>query len=640
MNDLHAWYDVAVMHACTTNERPSRGALRFIALLLVVCCMCGAGCRGKRADRFRRMRQDFPDTYRVALVHVDDPMATLAPAARRNLTDAFRRELEECPEFRVTDPDTLGAFLRQRGTTGTFRGLPADQKEQVGEALDLEGFLVPHVVEAPRSDRVSLGTELYNGYTGQVLWQRETTEPARGVRDREAATIRAFRRLVDFLRSDLARLVALQKEGQQRRTAAEPATPTWQPDDRPAGLEFGRRPSTVDGPAAPTAPSYEGGVEQLCYDVPGWTTSSGLSLHAPLKAAALEYRRNEGPTFVVGVHDQTAPLEAQRYLDDMFAGATAQSLHGCRAFALRDRVDGRLAVGCVVGKFVVVVESPSGFEASVVELADGFVQANQSVVAFYRAHPKPPQSTVPVVQQPVRIVTTPGPVKETVIREVQTKIERVEIPKTVVPTIEIRIDRDTLLTLVQDRRASTADTVVLQPAPVPTKQPTPAVTRQPAATPAPTPPPVEDVPRDEPTETPASPMAQLRYEMGCRYMATNRLDKAVEAFHAALTIDRFYGAPRRKLQEIRDRYGMDVDIPPVPAPEPPTPPPASSAPATVATTAAPSPSSPPSPSAAAPSVPTSGDEPSDTILIVGLLVVLAVVVIKFVFLDEGPPAGR
>ena len=629
MHDTHAWYYVPTMHELLHENRKLRRPLYPIIVVLLVFSLFSVGCKGRRAERFKRLRKDFPDSYRIALVNVEDPMNALSSSVHLRLDDEFQKELERCPEFRVTDPATLKAFLRQKKLSSALSALSGEEIEEVGEGLDLEAFLVPKITAPPRSNRISLGVDLYNGYTGDVFWSRERDERTRSIRDRQHAYNRAFERIVDELRDELSSLVSKQKA--LRKAATQPVRapllkptqelkPTPPPSSTPsstlredqlpipvpletpeeptvspskplntapsalrlAPIRFNQQSTSDQQPLTPVKPSYGAGAEQLSLQTKNFQRLSPMASQGPLKSANITYCLKgtpQGPRFAVRIYDFNSPKEARRFLDDHFTSATAQTLSGCRVYAMRDSLDGRLAVGSLVGKFVVICEAAKDQEGPITALASELIDSNKELLSYYRNHPAPPAP--PAAKPIVRVINKPQP-KEKVIREIRYQIQKVEVPQTIVPKVEIHLDKQTLLALVRDELQSTDDKIVMRlqaptvavtGKPIPTTKPTqeatekPSITKVPVVTDKPTPP-KPKVPDGTETKNTA---AQLRYNLGCRYMATSRFQKAEAEFHKALKLDNEYEAPRYQLRQIRDQYGIEVFIPPLVPTPPPTP---------------------------------------------------------------------
>ena len=701
MHDTHAWYYVPTMHELLHENSKLRRPLYPIIVVLLVFSLITLGCKGRRAERFKRLRKDFPDSFRVALVNVVDPMSNLSSRDQRRLDDDFQKELLRCPEFRVTDPATLKAFLRQKRLNASLSALSGEEIEEIGEALDLEAFLVPKVTAPPSANRVSLGVDLYNGYTGDVFWSRERTERTRSRRDRQNGYKRAFERIVDELRDELSSLVSKQKALKRAATQSirkptpkptesvkqsPPPTPTTvelHEDQLPipvptetvvkpsqttpsalrlAPIRFNQQNTAAQQTQRPVKPSYGAGAEQLSFEAKDFQRLTPLPNQGPLKSAVITYGHRSNPgaiRLVVKVHDLDSPKEARRFLDDHFNGASPQWLAACRTYAMRDSLDGRLAVGALLGKFVLISEAAKGQESLISSLTKQLLQANKTLASYYRRNPSPPAAK-PIV----RVINKPQP-KEKVIREVRYQIRKVEIPQTIVPKVEIHLDRQTLLTLVRDELKSTDDKVVMrlentvQKAPKPTKGPAPTtkppvVTKTPPVTKKPAPKP--KIPDGTETENSA---AMLRYNLGCRYMATSRFKKAEEEFHKALKLDNEYEAPRYQLRQIKEQFGIDVYIPPLKPTPPPTPTKLTTKPVV---TQKPSPTSKATPTASPTQVATnqgtkasiattasqSANETTattapqrrrnrargNTVLLVGVFIAIGIIVIKLLFLSD------
>lgn len=651
---MHAWYSHAVMHAASSirtlgADRPSPGRLLpFLALLVVAVAL--VGCRGPRAARYQRMRQSFDASYRVGLLRPASPLPGLPSSLQRPLVDDFLADLRRQPRLRVTDPDTVEAHLRQQGQQAPPASMDPSALEALGEGLDLEAFVVPVGLPAARAGEATLQLRLVNGYTGNVLWRAQTpVTPAAS----QEAWAEAFRLLVTQLMERLENLASVQA---LLRSSPEPAlsapsagdlAPTVPPSPSlPPAFPVPPQGDDAIAPHVPVAPGWDAGAEQLALDLPPLRRLDPVPAQGPLATVVLRYGADPAaPPLTLILLDEREPGAARRRLEDLFAGASPQVVDGCRTFALRDPADGSLAAGLLLGRFVAQIRAAAGAEAQVAGLTQALVEANEPVLAFYRAHPRPPA--------PPSRPAPPAPA--TVVREIH-DVRTVEVPRTVVPTVQILLD-GRRLGLVRDDGLSTPERLVLtlapEAAPAVPPSPAPAPTASsavaaPTTPPVPAPPPPSPTPHPSPAPLPATPpptpqgpdptattvpAARIRFDLGQRYLAASRFDAAEEEFRRALTLDPLYEAPRSELRRMRDTYGLAIAVPEPPPPPPPTPPPTPtlrpSPPRAATRPVGPTPSAPPPPPTGA----------SGTWLVVTVLVVLGGM-LALVLLPRGGRRGR
>ncbi len=374
----------------------------FVLLLLSAC----AGCGRKARTRFLEARAARPDTY-ICLLAAQGAGAETGTLLRNEL-----RRLQDTPTR--TAKAVVLVPLQADSTPALDPACDRDVVTAVCEAREADA--VVFVRRSPESTSVVVR----EGYTGAVLWKRTFDDPSDEERARRIALslVRLAQEAVEFESACLDNLRWLSGSGAPPRVTS---------------------PNRTIPP-----PSYDSGIEQLRVEAgfeiqqPAWGNGRIRFAALPLRYAGTRWR-----------------MEILEYESPSAAVETALQRHGRRADELLDGCETWYGdpPECVIGRFGIILhpqeddatqafrlpERRRGLERGIFER---LARANRRVREYYAEHPSPPPS--------VEIRKTSSIVRE--------RVRTVEIPRYVVPRIEIRID-GRLLSLVETAR--TSDTVVM-----------------------------------------------------------------------------------------------------------------------------------------------------------------------------------
>ena len=502
------------------NSRQRTGHIVTAVIIVILLSLSTLGCNRRSARKYKRLRETYPETYRVALMRVSCTDASLNREEGLILDDHLYRKALGVEKFRVTDSDTVTAWLGKNGHHDIFTHLPPEVIHEAAENLDIEAFIIP-VTKGNRTNALN-ELSLINGYNGHPLW--------RGTDSITLSSTDGPKRVDTYSESFEELLSKLTTEASSMRIEKEPLPADSRPSDSDEDIPYATHVPEFDIPAQskrstpsslfsdfkalkvftssdgtrlagvfkmnpPVDPSYEAGIEQLLLTPHAFSLITPISTHTPLRSVKAVYvlrddhHDRSGDTIDIDenseyvtltIFDLHTPQKARLFVDDLFTGATPKLLKGTNIYAIRDSNAGEVATGFTIGKFAIVADSPSKSEEACGILTEDILNDNTIVRDYFRKTPSP--EVFPAKKNCVtkadfedlksaflesaneRMLTNEHNehiAKNThTVTETRYKIQKVEVP--VVPQINVYIDGKTLLNLVKDESLSNNSVLILR----------------------------------------------------------------------------------------------------------------------------------------------------------------------------------
>lgn len=160
----------------TSKEKSGKIAFRnllLVTLAMIVFFGALSGCNRRSAKRFNRLRETYNDTFRVAIMRIDPSTSSVDREQALVIDDNLYKAAVVIERLRVTDGDTVTAFLNKKGHKNDLTKLPPEIIFLAGDSLDIEAFIVPSTTI--KDSDVTAKLSLLNGYSGQLLWQNTDT---------------------------------------------------------------------------------------------------------------------------------------------------------------------------------------------------------------------------------------------------------------------------------------------------------------------------------------------------------------------------------------------------------------------------------------------------------------------------------